>query len=161
MGLKIKFGIPASQVPDLEPGIYVTRPCDGFPVKETPSVESKLIGRLPSGARVKILEVVKTGAWVRGRIENEPCSGWITLVNGKGIQTADLDKEACHCMKGHALKKWTTRICGFPCDGCRNGVMAGTTLWGCRRCNYDLCESCISNQNLPDEADKESGCDSS
>ena len=33
---------------------------------------------------------------------------------------------------------------GFGCDGCKRGVFAGTTLYGCRACNYDVCGGCFA-----------------
>merc|ERR1711966_293659 len=35
------------------------------------------------------------------------------------------------------------------CDVCGKAVCNGDVLWGCRLCNYDRCQSCISMASCP------------
>ena len=46
------------------------------------------------------------------------------------------------CMNGHELKKFVPGRYGFGCDGCGRSIHPNETLYGCRRCDYDLCENC-------------------
>ena len=56
------------------------------------------------------------------------------------------------CPKGCGLTEFQTPHPRYSCDGCykRTGVKkqlpTGTTMYGCRPCNYDLCEDCIFPQ---------------
>ena len=56
------------------------------------------------------------------------------------------------CPKGCGLTEFQTPHPRYSCDGCwkRTGVKrqlpTGTTMYGCRACNYDLCEDCIFPQ---------------
>jgi hypothetical protein len=48
------------------------------------------------------------------------------------------------CPKGNTLTRFDTPHEYFVCDGCDKGTLPkGTTMYGCRSCNYDLCEKCI------------------
>eukprot|EP00662_Eupelagonemidae_sp_cell21_P019800 gene19800-49637_t len=45
------------------------------------------------------------------------------------------------CPKGHALKAWEGDD-GLFCDSCLRDVPPGSSMMGCRRCDYDLCPQC-------------------
>eukprot|EP00934_Nitzschia_sp_Nitz4_P003384 Nitzschia sp. Nitz4//scaffold92_size79448//25933//35941//NITZ4_005388-RA/size79448-processed-gene-0.72-mRNA-1//-1//CDS//3329560177//3374//frame0 len=46
------------------------------------------------------------------------------------------------CKKGHAAKIHVTRHSSFRCDLCGKGVDRGRTMFGCRECDWDACETC-------------------
>eukprot|EP01084_Bolivina_argentea_P009269 17342_1 len=48
----------------------------------------------------------------------------------------------CTCPGRHGLKKFVTQTYGFRCDGCGAKIPILTVMFGCRQCNYDLCQSC-------------------
>jgi len=49
----------------------------------------------------------------------------------------------------HGLNEFQTPHNGFTCDKCDSKQELGTTMWGCRLCNYDLCAAC--HQAKPSE----------
>ena len=49
-----------------------------------------------------------------------------------------------NCPGKHGLTKFHTPVANYGCDVCKKRFPAGTTLHGCRSCNYDVCESCVS-----------------
>eukprot|EP01084_Bolivina_argentea_P308294 533059_1 len=51
------------------------------------------------------------------------------------------------CASNHTLKEFGVYSDAFICDGCRNRASPHDTLFGCRICNYDLCEWCY-NKNV-------------
>jgi hypothetical protein len=51
-----------------------------------------------------------------------------------------MDKKKCP--KSHELKKY--EIHEFGCDLCERGFAEGNTGYGCRECDYDLCELCYT-----------------
>ena len=48
------------------------------------------------------------------------------------------------CPQAHALTKFETHHNNFNCDICLEKVLKGTVLHGCRKCDYDVCEPCLS-----------------
>jgi len=61
----------------------------------------------------------------------------------------DLKNDAIHYMKTncpgyHGLKSQETTSHGWQCDGCKKYLEKYTIVYGCRKCDYDLCESCYS-----------------
>ena len=57
------------------------------------------------------------------------------------------------------LKAFQTSHDSFECDGCKERVVAGTTLHGCRLCDYDLCSSCFAAASvLPCEWEQVLNC---
>jgi len=36
---------------------------------------------------------------------------------------------------------------GFGCDECEKRVTSGTTLYGCRSCDFDMCGDCFAEAN--------------
>eukprot|EP00929_Paragymnodinium_shiwhaense_P012282 TRINITY_DN11914_c0_g1_i1.p1 TRINITY_DN11914_c0_g1~~TRINITY_DN11914_c0_g1_i1.p1 ORF type:complete len:670 (+),score=123.40 TRINITY_DN11914_c0_g1_i1:90-2099(+) len=51
-------------------------------------------------------------------------------------------RQVASCPRGHSLRAWSTPTEGFGCDRCGEDMPQGTQLWGCRLCNWDVCESC-------------------
>jgi len=52
-------------------------------------------------------------------------------------------KPTLKCPGKHFLTKMTTKEDGWGCDYCKTGNLPkGTTLTGCRKCNWDFCENC-------------------
>eukprot|EP00931_Biecheleriopsis_adriatica_P044084 TRINITY_DN2518_c0_g1_i1.p1 TRINITY_DN2518_c0_g1~~TRINITY_DN2518_c0_g1_i1.p1 ORF type:complete len:247 (+),score=72.32 TRINITY_DN2518_c0_g1_i1:69-809(+) len=44
------------------------------------------------------------------------------------------------CPEGHGLARFMTPHSSFCCDVCRCYVPVGAGMWGCRRCDWDVCE---------------------
>eukprot|EP01062_Namystynia_karyoxenos_P061163 TRINITY_DN5325_c0_g1_i1.p1 TRINITY_DN5325_c0_g1~~TRINITY_DN5325_c0_g1_i1.p1 ORF type:complete len:1222 (+),score=273.13 TRINITY_DN5325_c0_g1_i1:76-3741(+) len=57
------------------------------------------------------------------------------------------------CPQAHTLTPFETRG-GFCCDLCTSerNMPPGAKLWGCRKCNYDLCHACYARGARPHEA---------
>ena len=51
------------------------------------------------------------------------------------------------CDNRHPLEEFRAKHAGYGCDGCQvSGFAAGTTLHGCRRCDFDICEACTETR---------------
>jgi len=48
------------------------------------------------------------------------------------------------CPGSHGLQKFET-YCRFRCNACDGHFPKGTTMYGCRACDWDLCQSCYSD----------------
>mmetsp|Transcript_85166 Transcript_85166/g.150677 ORF Transcript_85166/g.150677 Transcript_85166/m.150677 type:complete len:586 (+) Transcript_85166:122-1879(+) len=46
------------------------------------------------------------------------------------------------CPSGHGLEKFFTPKEGFTCDVCNSFLSEGSTAYGCRPCDFDVCGSC-------------------
>eukprot|EP01048_Picozoa_sp_COSAG05_P003612 COSAG05_NODE_171_length_15032_cov_41.734561_7_plen_254_part_00 len=61
------------------------------------------------------------------------------------------------CPGSHTLNQWLTPRDQFgTCDSCHASAATGTTMFGCRECNFDLCQQCYdakSVQGQPQEQD--------
>mmetsp|Transcript_36043 Transcript_36043/g.84522 ORF Transcript_36043/g.84522 Transcript_36043/m.84522 type:complete len:234 (+) Transcript_36043:76-777(+) len=44
------------------------------------------------------------------------------------------------CPKGHGLVRFMTPHASFCCDVCRVYQSQGSAMWGCRLCDWDICE---------------------
>eukprot|EP01084_Bolivina_argentea_P290321 498649_1 len=51
------------------------------------------------------------------------------------------------CPGSHGLCKFSTPHEGYGCDVCNDTMRANRDMWGCRVCNYDLCERCYEKEN--------------
>ena len=49
------------------------------------------------------------------------------------------------CPEGHDLMAFETPEEGYLCSVCECEFSMGTTLYGCRPCDYDLCRDCVGN----------------
>eukprot|EP00931_Biecheleriopsis_adriatica_P093565 TRINITY_DN6729_c0_g2_i3.p1 TRINITY_DN6729_c0_g2~~TRINITY_DN6729_c0_g2_i3.p1 ORF type:complete len:837 (-),score=172.01 TRINITY_DN6729_c0_g2_i3:70-2580(-) len=49
------------------------------------------------------------------------------------------------CPSGHSLKSFATQEKGYQCDGCSSKLEKGATMYGCRKCNFDLCSRCANS----------------
>jgi len=58
--------------------------------------------------------------------------------------SASRDVKAC-CPRGHRLSMFTTWDERFLCSVCSRRQAMGTSMYGCRLCDYDRCASCIGN----------------
>jgi hypothetical protein len=47
------------------------------------------------------------------------------------------------CPQGHALQQFQTRHDRYRCDECDHCASLGSTLHGCRTCDFDLCPDCV------------------
>ena len=47
-----------------------------------------------------------------------------------------------NCEQGHVLEAFTTTQSDFTCDICDTVQLCGTSLHGCRECDFDVCASC-------------------
>ena len=57
---------------------------------------------------------------------------------------------AVNCVGGHGLTVHTTAEAGYNCDSCgREELPEGTNLWGCVICDYDVCETCWNQKEVP------------
>lgn len=45
------------------------------------------------------------------------------------------------CPQGHGLARFITSHASFCCDVCRVYQPIGSAMWGCRRCDFDVCEA--------------------
>eukprot|EP01084_Bolivina_argentea_P145071 254381_1 len=74
------------------------------------------------------------------------------MIDPQNVHTVNNDNNTnCECTKTcpnkHVLKKFKTPRETFLCDGCDTKCALNTILFGCRECNYDLCEMCCSDDN--------------
>ena len=44
--------------------------------------------------------------------------------------------------KDHSLTRFMSEFGGFGCDNCKASQPKGSTLFGCRTCDFDLCLEC-------------------
>lgn len=54
------------------------------------------------------------------------------------------------CPGGHKLSLFQTTHGRGACDGCMKLIPKGTSMYGCRTCDYDVCQRCISTRLLED-----------
>ena len=53
-----------------------------------------------------------------------------------------------NCQKKHGLSKFGCDKNGiYTCDGCGEHIKAYTYIYGCRTCDYDLCEPCYQKKS--------------
>ena len=48
--------------------------------------------------------------------------------------------------QAHAASLHLTRHASFRCDVCGKGVQIGKVMFGCRRCDWDICEQCVDKR---------------
>ena len=49
------------------------------------------------------------------------------------------------CTKGHTLAEFVTNHEHYRCDVCRESMSKGTHMLSCRKCDYDMCDSCVAS----------------
>eukprot|EP01084_Bolivina_argentea_P123275 218470_1 len=52
-----------------------------------------------------------------------------------------------NCPKSHGLKSFSTSHRGYTCDSCHKKASLYQQMYGCRKCNYDLCRTCYNKGN--------------
>jgi hypothetical protein len=59
-----------------------------------------------------------------------------------------IEKGAALCPVGHDMKLFSTPKPDFSCDACLGRFAAGTALWGCRKCDFDVCVRCAGKSQV-------------
>jgi hypothetical protein len=72
-------------------------------------------------------------------VEEEQPPAALSLSNPEVLAVAEV-----FCPTDHKLVQFQTTHGKFYCDDCKAKVKQGTTLFGCRQCDYDLCEVCVA-----------------
>jgi len=110
--------------------------------------------------REAIWEMVSLSQWP---IAAPTCGTWRYFVlYGGGARYGKLlfshlkvmNEQFLKCPDGHQLERFHTESDRFYCDLCRSETAFrphGTLMWGCRDCNYDICENCVK-MNVTDTA---------
>merc|ERR1719329_2031304 len=57
-----------------------------------------------------------------------------------------LEKGVPACPGGHVLQRFVTGIEEWGCDRCAARQSAEAVMWGCRICDYDVCDSCMEGE---------------
>lgn len=58
------------------------------------------------------------------------------------LPSSQSQSQGSQCPSGHSLGRQKTHNDTFACDVCGKSVSRGTTMYGCRVCNWDACEAC-------------------
>ena len=82
----------------------------------------------------------KKGLESSDNADDDEVRGLDTQISRARIEAHGSNTAAMTCPIGHALKKSTSPLRDFNCDECSRSQAAGLTLYGCRECNYDLCQ---------------------
>lgn len=65
--------------------------------------------------------------------------------------------EWMQCPSGYKLAEFQTKADGWSCSECdkKGGkrFAAGTTMYGCEQCNYDVCKQCSESTWKAEEAE--------
>eukprot|EP00928_Gymnodinium_smaydae_P031601 TRINITY_DN23148_c0_g4_i1.p1 TRINITY_DN23148_c0_g4~~TRINITY_DN23148_c0_g4_i1.p1 ORF type:complete len:765 (-),score=110.69 TRINITY_DN23148_c0_g4_i1:104-2398(-) len=59
---------------------------------------------------------------------------------GVAPQNGKPSSHMCTCSSG--VQRFETRVANFSCDKCQKRFGPGACMYGCRTCDFDLCESC-------------------
>jgi len=59
------------------------------------------------------------------------------------------------CTKGHEMKQIIVKDQGFTCNLCATVQTKSDIVYGCRECDYDLCETCLKSVTIIKEPKKE------
>ena len=87
--------------------------------------------------------------------QNEKAKFNIVLnINGEDILEQDREDGQCYCNK--ALTQFTVKDEGWWCNKCEEEttkpevtyMSKGSTMWGCKKCDLDLCERCYQEENI-------------
>ena len=54
--------------------------------------------------------------------------------------------ERTTCPGKHVLSSFSTPDAEFSCDVCRTVFRTGTHMYGCRECDWDICEKCVTSK---------------
>jgi hypothetical protein len=73
-------------------------------------------------------------------------SGVVSIPVARQVsQTAEV---SATCPQGHTLQQFQTRHGRYACDECEHRAPFGTTLHGCRICDFDLCPNCVPSSEV-------------
>jgi hypothetical protein len=67
-----------------------------------------------------------------------------TIAAQRQVEALHRLENPCRC----ELAVFRTEHVGYGCDGCGMRAPQGTTLHGCRECDFDLCSPCAENRQL-------------
>eukprot|EP00935_MAST-01C_sp_MAST-1C-sp1_P001400 g1400.t1 len=94
--------------------------------------------------RAKILECEEGGCEAEDRKQEEEEDMELRkAVQDEKEEEGEEGTPATTCPRGHTLVEFEADHRGFFCDGCGQSMSAGSTLHGCRRCDFDLCSTCL------------------
>merc|ERR1711964_443754 len=58
------------------------------------------------------------------------------------------DSTELECPGGHTSDWFDTPWRGFGCDLCGTKKSKGSTMWGCRICDWDICRACKRSRTV-------------
>jgi hypothetical protein len=97
--------------------------------------------------------------WVR--IVESPSSSASAVSQQQPMQRQRKSKS---CPRGHILQQFQTRHAGYNCDLCGSPtspcivkIAVGSTMHGCRTCDFDVCLACFNDQVKERQAEKKIG----
>jgi len=64
---------------------------------------------------------------------------------------------ALQCPSGHKMQRFATALPSI-CSSCNKELTEGTEMWGCRACDYDVCEACTKARAAAADAVPEFEC---
>jgi hypothetical protein len=104
---------------------------EGVQQKMYEEVQQKMDPRHEYDVRVEELPAVATTSSVlpqkHGAVSHKACNG---------------APDTASCPRGHALQEFNAEHGGYSCDRCHQYASLGSTLRGCRTCDFDLCSKC-------------------
>jgi len=83
----------------------------------------------------------------KSRVQSIPASPVVTQPITPKVAPMDPPPRVRKCV--HVLKAFETQHGGYTCDECHFRVPVKTQLYGCRPCNYDVCEACHALTSSP------------
>ena len=76
----------------------------------------------------------------------------MSLLCMSACTAGDNDSNELQCPGNHGLKEFNTseykQFTYFNCDICQTKHNKNTIMFGCRICDYDLCQSCMQNTGM-------------
>jgi hypothetical protein len=80
-------------------------------------------------------------------IREEDMKGGFQWTGSEGSTSNSMAEARVRCAQGHELKTYACPDDCVMCDQCQRQGNIGDTWFGCRACNFDLCEGCSRAQN--------------
>jgi len=134
--------------PDKLRSHYLNRPTkDMLPSPSTVS--------LASGCSVNLCATYKLASVTCGSVSNGNCFEYRHFGTYSRAEPKK-SSVACCCPMSRALSRFITSKPGFRCDTCSGVQALGSMMFGCRQCDYDLCQSCYQvSEDLEGEPERE------